>query len=116
VHAAVVDDLQPRREQPVELWEIELLAAFDLDQKLVADGAEEPLDLALRRRRSGACVDQLDAQHRARPQQLRGHERRAPVDQDRVRDPARQKPRAQRGLEPEHVLAGAHRQPTSSRE
>ena len=105
VHAAVIDDLKPRREQTVELDELN--AVVDLDQKLVADGPEESFDLALRRGRSGACVDQPDAEHRACAQQLRGHERRAAVDEDRVRDPARHQPRAQRGLQPEHVLAGA---------
>jgi hypothetical protein len=43
VHAPVVDDLQPRGEQPVEFRELD--AVVDLDEELIADGPEEPLDL-----------------------------------------------------------------------
>ena len=69
VHASVVDDLQPRGEQAVQLGELHTVV--DLDQELIADRPEKAFDLALRRRRPRARVNQLHAQHRARPEQLR---------------------------------------------
>ncbi len=43
----VVDRLDPRGEQPVEHGQVrDARAVADLDQELLADGAEEPLDLA----------------------------------------------------------------------
>jgi hypothetical protein len=41
----VVDDFQPGREQAVELGKLDTVV--DLDQKLIADGPEKPLDFAL---------------------------------------------------------------------
>ena len=52
-------------------------------------------------------MDQLHAQHGARPQQLRADERRTAIDQNRHRERRGHQARAQRGLEPEDVLAGA---------
>jgi hypothetical protein len=49
MRAEVVDGLRPCGEQPVELVQAGDLPGplfGDLDQELVADGAEEPLDLA----------------------------------------------------------------------
>jgi hypothetical protein len=80
VLAAVVDGIDPGCEQAVQLGHVvELAAGADLDQELVTDGAEEPLDLpaALRMPRTG--VDQPDLQRRAGPQQLLVDERRTVV-------------------------------------
>jgi site-specific DNA recombinase len=70
-------------------------------------GGEEAFDFALRGRRARACVNQLHAQHGARPEQLRGDERRSAVDQDRLGDTAGHQSGPERRLQSEHVLAGA---------
>ncbi len=105
MRAAVIDDLKPRAEQPVELGQRH--AVVDLDEELIADGPEEAFDFAFRRGRAGARVDQFHAQNRAGPQQLRGDERRAAVDENRVRDAPCHQPGSQRRFQAEDVLAGA---------
>ena len=93
----VVDGLDPGGEQGVQLQQRSRLgepllsevfnaAVGDLDEELVAHGAEEPFDLppALRAVRGG--VDQADAELAAGPQQPRIDERAAVVDIDRLRD------------------------------
>ena len=101
----MIDDLKPCGEQAVQLGELDTIV--DLDQELIADRAKKPFDLALRGRRARARVDQPDAEHSTGSEQLRGHERRSAIDQDRFREPAGHQPGSERGLEPEHVLAGA---------
>jgi len=74
----VVDALHPGAEQAVQLLQIPSAAAsVELHQELLADGAEDPLDLAAALRLTRPGVDQADAQDRAGPQQLAGTERRA---------------------------------------
>jgi len=52
--ATVVDGLDPGGEQVVQLHQVvELAAGADLDQKLLPNGAEYPLDLAATFRLSG---------------------------------------------------------------
>ncbi len=105
VHASVVDDLQPSGEQSVQLRELD--PVVDLNQESIAHGPEKALNFAFRGGRPRACVNQLHAKHGTRAQQLRGHERRPPVDQDRRRNTTRHQTPAERGLQPEHVLTGA---------
>jgi hypothetical protein len=81
VHPGVVDALDPGGEQPVELGQVARAAAgVQLNEELLADGAEHPLDLAaaLGLARRGVC--QPDAKDRASPLELAGDERRAVVD------------------------------------
>ena len=102
----MVDGLHPGGEQRVQLDHVgELAAGADLDQELVADGAEEPFDLAPPGRLAGAGVDQPDPQRRAGPQQLLVHERRSVVDIDRAGNAAGGQPAPQRGFEPDSVFA-----------
>lgn len=64
--AAVVDGLDPGGEQGVQLGHVvELAAGADLDEELIADGAEEPFDLPAALRLPGTRVDQPDPQRRA---------------------------------------------------
>ena len=66
---AVVDGLGPGGEQAVQLGHVvEFAAGADLDQELVADGAEEPFDLAPPGRLSRLGVGQPDTERRAGPQ------------------------------------------------
>ena len=106
VHTPVIDRLDPRPEQPVELLEARGRAVLELDQPLLADGPKRPLDLPAPLGPPRPAVDQADPQHRARPQQLPGHERRAVVDIDGLRDAARGDPRPQRPRRVQHILAG----------
>ena len=112
VDLAVVDGLDPRGEQRVELAQvgdrvparIALGVPGDLDEELLADGPEVAFDLpaALRPTRGG--VDQPDAELRAGAQQPGVDERRAVVDVDPVGDPARTERGAQRGRQAHGVL------------
>ena len=110
----MVDDLKPSGEQAVELGEIH--PVVDLDQELIANRAKEPLDLPFVWWLRGACVISFHAQNSAHPQQLRGNERQPRSTKIAYGDTARHHPGPQRSLQPEHVLAGTHRQPTSRRE
>ena len=102
----MIDRLDPRLEQPVELLEAGGRALLELDQPLLADGPERPLDLPPALRPPRPAVDQADPEHRGRPQQLTGHERRPVVDIHGLRDAARSDPRPQRPRRVQHVLAG----------
>jgi hypothetical protein len=47
MHGTVVSGLDPGAEQPVQLRQVPRAGTVaDLDEELVADGAEEPFDLA----------------------------------------------------------------------
>ena len=111
----VIDRLGPGGEQRVQLQQRpglrqsspgEVLggAVADLDEELIADGAEEPFDLppALRAVRGG--VDQPDAELAAGPQQPRIDERAAVVDIHRLRDTTSGQRRLQRGSQAHGVL------------
>jgi len=106
MHGAVVADLNPGGEQPVQLGQVRgpgagplviCRPAGDLDQELVPDGAEEPLHLSPPLRPAGPRMHQLDAEHRAGTQQPRVDERAAVVDVDAFRDALAGQGRAQRG-------------------
>ena len=81
--------------------------AGDLDQELLPHGEEQPLDLpaALGPARGG--VGELDAQHRAGPQQPRIDERGPVVHVDPVGDAAAGQRGPQRGGEADGVLSVA---------
>ena len=113
VRAAVIDRLDPRANSRLSSAEIEP-PRLDLDQELIADRAEEPLDLALRRAGRGPAWTSFTPEHGARPQQLRG-DNAVPLS-TRTRRGRRVLP-ARRAARPpaRHVLAGPHRYPTSSR-
>jgi hypothetical protein len=81
VGAVVVDPFDPGAEQPVQLLQVLGAAAgLQLDQELLAHGAEDPLDLAAALGLAGTRVDKADAEHRTSPLELAGDERRAVVD------------------------------------
>src|SRR5450432_412676 len=103
--ASVVDDLKPRGEQTVELRKLDTVV--DLDQELIAHRPKKALNLPLRGGRARAGVNQFHAEDGARPEQLGGHERGAAVNQNRCRNATRHQPGADRGLQAEHLLAGA---------
>jgi len=97
--------LDPGAEQPVELLQVGCAAAgLQLDQELLADGAEHPLDLAAALRLAGTRVDKADPEHRQAALELAGDERRAVVDVQGAGQPAGGEPSAQRGLQPEGVF------------
>jgi hypothetical protein len=101
----VVDGLHPGGEQRVQLHQVvQFPAGADLDQELLAHGAEESFDLAPAGGLAWFGVDQLDTQAGAGAQQLLVDERRPVVDIDRGRDAAGGQPGAQRGLQPDGVL------------
>jgi hypothetical protein len=76
VDPVVVDPLDPGAEQAVELVQVLGAAAgVQLDQELLADGAEGPLDLAAALWLAGTRVDQADAEHRQAALELAGDER-----------------------------------------
>ena len=111
VRAAVVDLLDPGGEQAVQLGQAGDRAAGalgtvdDLDEELLAHGAEHPLDLASAGGLAGSGVHQRDAQAGAGAQQLGVDERRAVVDVDPLRDTAGGERRAQRRFQAHGVLA-----------
>jgi hypothetical protein len=85
VRAAVVDLLDPGGEEPVELQQISHVTlaglgglAGDLDEELVAHGAEEPFDLSPTLRTARGRVGQPDAELGAGSQQP-GVNERGPV-------------------------------------
>ena len=103
----MIDDLQPRAEEPVELSRARGRRGLRARPRTGRGTVRKNRSiLPFVRRRAGTGVDQLRAQHRARPQQLRGHERRAAIDEHALRDAARHQRRPQRGLQAEDVLAG----------
>ena len=86
----------------------------DLDQELIAHGAKESFDLASAFGSARAGVNEADAEHRARPQQRRGHESTAVVDVDRLRDPASSERMTKRCLEPHDVFGQTPAEPGHS--
>jgi hypothetical protein len=108
VLAVVVDAFDPAAEQPVQLLQVGCAAAgLQLDQELLADGAEDPFDLAAALRLARLGVGQADAEHRAGPLQLAGDERGAVVHVQRAGQPAGGEPGPERGLQPQGVLGQA---------
>ncbi len=107
VGPAVVDGLDPGGEEPVELDEGGDTAGSDLDEELVAHGAEEAFDLASALRAAWGGVGEADAEHCARPQQRGGNERGAVVDVDRGGHPSGGKTGSQGRLQADGVLGVA---------
>ena len=112
VDAGVVDGAQPRAEQAVQFLQVlDLVAgragvvAGDLGQELLLDSLERAFDLAPAHRASRLTVDQLGAQHRARPGQGRIGKTRAVVRIKGARDAVRGDRGAQYGGEPDRVRA-----------
>ena len=115
VHPVVVDRLDPRGEQRVELeqrrgrGESSLGQLFgggvgDLDEELLAHAAKPPLDLAAALRAVRGGVDQPDAELAAGPQQPGVDEGAAVVDVDAGRDTPRGEGGLQRGGQAHGVL------------
>jgi hypothetical protein len=97
--------LDPGAEQAVQLVQIGGPAAgVQLDQELLADGAEGPLDLAAALWLAGLGVGQADAEHGQAALELARDERRAVVDIQRAGQAAGGEPGPERGLQPEGVL------------
>ena len=71
----VIDRFDPRLERAVELVQARRRTILELDQSLLSDRAEYPLDLPAPLRPTRPAVDQPNPEHRARSQQLAGHER-----------------------------------------
>jgi hypothetical protein len=118
VDPGVVVGLHPGDQQAVQLGQVGDAVgglAGDLDQKLAADGAEEPLDLAAALRSAWCGVHQPDAQDRAGPQQPGVHKRRAVVDIDLLGHAAGGQRGPQRRGEPDGVFLvaepGGHHRP-----
>ena len=76
----MVDPLHPGGEQGVELGEIRDAPVFDLDQELLADRGENPLDLPPAGRLSWLTVDQADPEHPAGSSQPPGDKNVPVVD------------------------------------
>jgi len=111
VFPLVVDGLDPRGEQLVQPGQAgygrQRAGRVELDEELLTDRPEQPLDLAPPGGLAGLAVGELDPQHRQGPQQLGGDHGRAVVEVDDLRDTPRGQARAQRGFEPDGVLAVA---------
>jgi hypothetical protein len=75
MHPLVIDRLDPRLERAVELFQARRRMILELDQHLLAHRPESALDLPAPLPPPRPAVDQPDAEHRARSQQLAGHER-----------------------------------------
>ena len=105
VDPVVVDLFDPGAEQTVQLLQIPGPAAgLQLDQELLAHGAEHPLDLAAALWLAGLGVGQADAEHRQAALELAGDERRAVVDVEGAGQATSGEPGPQRGLQPQGVL------------
>ena len=104
MHSPVIDLLDPRLEGLVELLKARRRVVLELAQHLLADRAKYPLYLAATLGPPRPAVDQADPQHRARPQQLPGHERRAVVDVYGFGQAAGGDPRPQRPRGVQHIL------------
>ena len=76
----MVDRLHPGGEQGVELGEIRDAPVFDLDQELLADRGENPLDLPPAGRLTRLTVDQADPEHPAGSSQPPGDKNVPVVD------------------------------------
>jgi hypothetical protein len=77
----VVGSLDPGGEQPVEHGQVrDARAVADLDQKLLADGAEESFGLPSSLRFTGRTVGDLDAEPGGCPLQRRVAEGAAVID------------------------------------
>ena len=95
VDSAVIDRLHPGGEELVEAGDVVDLGVGDLDEELVAHGAEHPLDLAPPLRAARTGMDHADPEAGARPQQLGGHKRAAVVQIHGVGDAPRSEPGTQ---------------------
>jgi hypothetical protein len=84
---------------------VQFAARADLDEELVAHGAEEFFDLPPTGRPAGPRVDEADAEHGAGPLQLLVDHRAAVVQIQGVGDPAGSEAVAQRAFQPHGVLA-----------
>jgi hypothetical protein len=101
----VVDPFDPGAEQPVQLLQIlGAAASVELHQELLADSAEDPLDLAATLRLARLGVGQANPEHGQAAFQLAGDERRAVVDIQDTGQPAGGEPLAQRGLQAQGVF------------
>src|SRR5215470_8868991 len=94
MRTSVVDRFHPGGEQPVQLGEVGHLVTADhagvtgdLDQELLPDRAEEPLDLSSALGSSGCGVGEFDAEFRAGAQQPGIHKSAAVIDVDSFRYP-----------------------------
>jgi hypothetical protein len=77
----VIDTFDPRGEQPVERGQVgDAGAVADLDQELLADGAEEPLDFSSALGFTRCAVSDLDAEPGGCPLQRRVAEGAAVID------------------------------------
>jgi hypothetical protein len=118
VDPAVVDGFGPGGEQPVQLGDAGHVPppalggiAGDLDQELLADGKEQPLDLPSSLGAARGAVGELDAEHGAAAQQPRVHERGPVIDIDAFGDAAAGQGWPQRGSEADNVLGVAEAVP-----
>ncbi|CNL87604.1 Uncharacterised protein [Mycobacterium tuberculosis] len=114
MHAAVINRFDPGRKQPIQLGQIsdvmsadDVGFAGDLDQELLAHGAEEPLYLAPALRPTWRGMNKAHTEFRACPQQPRIHIGRAVIDIHRVGHAAGGQRRAQCGGQPHRVLGMA---------
>ena len=107
VDGAVIDGLDPGGEQLVEPGHVVDVGVGDLDEELVAHGAEDPLDLA-RGPRAGPGREWISRMPEAGAgaQQLGGHERAAVVQIDGLGHTPDGQPGSQGGLGPHGVLGG----------
>jgi hypothetical protein len=78
VRAAVIFAFHPRGEQPIQLGQGHQPVIVDLDQELLAHGAEESLHFSAALRPARRRMDDFDAEFRGRPFQ-RGVDERGPV-------------------------------------
>ncbi len=100
----MIDGLDPGGENLVQPGDVVDRGVGDLDEELIAHGAEESFDLAAAFRTPRPGVDQADPQAGHRPPQLGGHERAAVIQVDRTRHTVAGEPSAKGRLGPQRVL------------
>ncbi|HEX8159962.1 MAG TPA: hypothetical protein VF526_21495 [Solirubrobacteraceae bacterium] len=88
----MIDDLKPRREQPVQLRQDQAVAAVDLDRELVADGAKERSILPFVVAALGLAWTSSTPSTAPTRTTCEDTKRRSAIDQHRVRDPAMRQP------------------------